>query len=309
MTPSRDFYHRGMRIGIDLGGTKIEAVGLLPDGAELGRTRVDTPGRDYGAVIAAISAVVRDAEKAWGPASGVGIGTPGAIDPMTGLLKNSNSVVLNGKPLLRDVEAALGREVRVANDADCFALSEAWDGSAAGAVAVFAVIIGTGVGGGVVVRGRLLSGPNAVAGEWGHNPLPSPRPSELPGPACYCGLTGCVETFLSGPGLQRDHALRTGIELTPMEIANRAAAGDEAASDTMDLYVDRLARALGVVINLIDPDVIVLGGGLSNIELLYTAVPAVWSAYVLSDRVQTSLVRARHGDSSGVRGAARLWPE
>ncbi len=297
-----------MRIGIDLGGTKIEAIGLLSDGAELGRARVDTPRRDYEAAVAAVAAIVRDAEKEWGPASGVGIGTPGAIDPTTGLLKNSNSVALNGQPLLRDVEAALGREVRIANDADCLALSEAWDGSAAGAASVFAVIIGTGVGGGVVVRGRLLSGPNAVAGEWGHNPLPSPRRSELPGPACYCGLTGCVETFLSGPGLQRDHASRTAVELTPTEIADQAAAGEEAARNSLDLYADRLARALGVVINLIDPDVIVLGGGLSNISSLYSAVPAVWSSYVFSESVLTSLVRARHGDSSGVRGAARLWP-
>lgn len=297
-----------MRIGIDLGGTKIEAIGLLSDGAELGRARVDTPRRDYEAAVAAVAAIVRDAEKEWGPASGVGIGTPGAIDPTTGLLKNSNSVALNGQPLLRDVEAALGREVRIANDADCLALSEAWDGSAAGAASVFTVIIGTGVGGGVVVRGRLLSGPNAVAGEWGHNPLPSPRRSELPGPACYCGLTGCVETFLSGPGLQRDHASRTAVELTPTEIADQAAAGEEAARNSLDLYADRLARALGVVINLIDPDVIVLGGGLSNISSLYSAVPAVWSSYVFSESVLTSLVRARHGDSSGVRGAARLWP-
>ena len=297
-----------MRIGIDLGGTKIEAVALLSGGDEAGRIRVDTPADDYEGIVAAIATAVNDAERTWGPASGVGMGTPGAIDPTTGLLKNSNSVALNGMPLRRDVEAALGREVRISNDADCFALSEASDGSAAGAASVFGVILGTGVGGGLVVRGELVSGPNAIAGEWGHNPLPWPNASELPGPGCYCGSSGCVETFLSGPGLQLDHASRTGVELTPAEIATRAVSGDEAARNTMGLFADRLARALATVINLVDPEVIVLGGGLSNIERLYVDVPAAWPSYVFSDRVLTSLVRARHGDSSGVRGAARLWP-
>ena len=298
-----------MRIGVDVGGTKIEVVSLLPDGRELGRLRIDTPAGDYALIIEAVSRIVADAEASWGPAIGIGIGTPGAIDPTTGLLKNSNSVALNGRPFHSDVETALGRPVRVANDADCFALSEATDGAAAGADTVFGVILGTGVGGGLVVRGRLLVGPNAIAGEWGHNPLPWPRRSDLAGPECYCGLTGCIETFLSGPALERDHALLSGASLPASEIAARAASGDDFAQAAVDLYVDRLARALAALINVLDPDVIVLGGGVSNVEALYEKVPSSWQPFVFSDVVLTRLTGAAHGDSSGVRGAARLWSE
>jgi fructokinase len=299
---------RHVRIGIDLGGTKIETVAMLGDGSELGRFRLETPAGDYDGIIAAVAASVRRAEDAWGPTGRIGLGTPGAIDPTTGLLKNSNSVVLNGKPLQQDVEAALGRAVRMANDADCFALSEAADGAAAGAGSVFGVIIGTGVGGGLVYRGALVAGPNAIAGEWGHNPLPWPEADERPGALCYCGLSGCIETFLSGPGFERDHRSSTGVDLAAADIAAAAAAGDPRAGASLERYGHRMARALAAVINVFDPEVIVLGGGLSNIDALYEAVPRRWGEYVFSPRVLTKLVRAGHGDSSGVRGAARLWP-
>jgi fructokinase len=223
-------------------------------------------------------------------------------------VKNSNSVCLNGRPLQHDLAALLARELRIANDADCFALSEATDGAAAGADNVFGVIVGTGTGGGIVYRQTLLRGPNGIAGEWGHNPLPWPGEGELPGPGCYCGRHGCIETWLSGPGLAHDHAAHTGEALDAAAIAAGADAGDAAACATLDRYADRMARALAGIINVLDPDIIVLGGGISNIDRLYRAVPQRWGEYVFSDRVDTRLVRAQHGDSSGVRGAAWLWP-
>jgi fructokinase len=296
-----------LRIGIDLGGTKIEAIALSDAGEILVRHRVPTP-REYDGTLDALTAIVADVERAAGATGPVGMGIPGAIVPATGLVKNGNSVWLNGRPLARDLSARLGREVRVMNDANCFAISEAADGAAAGAGVVFGVILGTGVGGGIVVHGRCLVGPNLIAGEWGHNPLPWPTPDELPGPRCYCGKHGCVETFLSGPGLVRDHAAHGGPTLTSREIVRAALDGDAAAAATLARYHDRLARALATVIDVVDPDVIVLGGGMSNIEGLPEAAMARLPQYVFSDTVLTRVVRARHGDSSGVRGAAWLWP-
>lgn len=297
-----------MRIGIDLGGTKIEAVALGPGGVELARRRVPTPQGDYVGTVRAVANLVAAVEAETGRRGRVGVGTPGAISPATGLIKNANSTCLIGQPLDRDLEAALARPVRFANDANCFALSEASDGAAAGADVVFGVILGTGVGGGIVVGGRVLAGPNAIAGEWGHNPLPWADADEQPGPACYCGKPGCIETFLSGPGLATDHAAATGERLDAEAIV-AAARTDAAAEASLRRYERRLAKALAHVINLLDPDVIVLGGGLSRIDRLYTNVPAVWGEYVFSDTVATRLVPPRHGDSSGVRGAAWLWPE
>jgi fructokinase len=283
-----------MRIGVDLGGTKIEAMAL--DGArEVLRRRVPTPRGDYGATIAALAALVREMGQGT-----VGVGIPGTLSRLTGLVKNANSTWLIGKPLKQDLESALQREVRLENDANCFALSEATDGAGKGAEVVFGVILGTGVGGGIVVHGRVLTGPNAIAGEWGHNPLPAPTAEDLPLPQCYCGRAGCIETYLSGPGLARDHEQRTGKRLSPEEIVSL---GDE----VLARYEARLARALASVINVLDPEVIVLGGGMSNVERLYTAVPRLWSKHVFSDHVATRLVRNAHGDSSGVRGAAWLW--
>jgi fructokinase len=296
-----------MRIGVDLGGTKIEAVALDRDGQERGRRRVPTPRGRYGATLAAITTLVEGLERESGEPARVGIGMPGALSPATGLVKNANSVWLNGRPLRQDLERLLHRPLRFANDANCFALSEARDGAGEGAPVVFGVILGTGTGGGVVVHGRVLGGPNAVAGEWGHNPLPWPRPGEWPGAACYCGRTGCVETFLSGPGVSRDHREATGEELDATTIAARAADGDPACEATLARYEERLARALATVVNLLDPDVIVLGGGLSNLTRLYAGVPERWGAWVFSDRVDTALRPPKHGDSSGVRGAAWLW--
>jgi predicted NBD/HSP70 family sugar kinase len=298
----------GMRIGIDLGGTKIEAIALGDDGRELFRRRVATPAHDYHAILEAVARLVSEVEAHTGCSGSVGVGTPGALSRATGLLRNSNTVCLNGKPLDRDLAQILQRPVRIANDANCLALSEASDGAAAGAEVVFGVIVGTGTGGGVVVRGQLLHGCNAIAGEWGHNPLPWPRDEERPGPACYCGKTGCIETFLSGPGLAADHEAMTGHRLTAVEIARRAEAGDESAEQVLQRYEDRMARALAGVMNIIDPDVIVLGGGLSNLARLYEHVPRLWGRYVFSDHVSTRLVPAKYGDSSGVRGAAWLWP-
>ena len=296
-----------MRIGVDLGGTKIEAVALDRDGQERGRRRVPTPRGRYGATLAAITTLVEGLERESGEPARVGIGMPGALSPATGLVKNANSVWLNGRPLRQDLERLLHRPLRFANDANCFALSEARDGAGEGAPVVFGVILGTGTGGGVVVHGRVLGGPNAVAGERGHNPLPWPRPGEWPGAACYCGRTGCVETFLSGPGVSRDHRESTGEELDATTIAARAADGDAACEATLGRYEERLARALATVVNLLDPDVIVLGGGLSNLTRLYAGVPERWGAWVFSDRVDTALRPPKHGDSSGVRGAAWLW--
>ncbi|NTV93998.1 MAG: ROK family protein [Thiobacillus sp.] len=294
------------RVGIDLGGTKTELIALDGQGNELLRRRTATPQGDYRATLATIAGLVDWAEAELASRADIGIGTPGAVSPVSGLMKNCNSTCLNGQPLKQDLERLLGRPVALANDANCFALSEATDGAAAGADVVFGVIIGTGCGAGVVVHGRVLGGPNAIAGEWGHNPLPWPRTEELPGSACYCGKRGCLETWLSGPGLARDFAARSGFRLAPPEIAARAATGDLACGAALDEYEDRLARGLAHVINILDPDVIVLGGGLSNLARLYTNVPRLWNKYVFSDHVGTRLVPPRHGDSSGVRGAAWL---
>lgn len=296
-----------VRIGIDLGGTKIEGVALATDGRELARRRVDTP-RDYAGTLDAVAGVVQQLEEATAARGTVGVGIPGAISPATGVVKNANSTWLIGEPLGRDLEARLGRPVRVMNDANCFALSEAADGAGAGAAVVFGVILGTGVGGGLVIDGRCLVGANLIAGEWGHNPLPWPNADELPGPACYCGKRGCVETFLSGPALARDHERHAGRALSTREIVRAAAEGDADAAATMARYHDRLARGLASVVNVVDPDVIVLGGGLSNVPGLAAAAAAGLGASVFSDRVVTRVVRNRHGDSSGVRGAAWLWP-
>ena len=296
------------RIGIDLGGTKIELVVLGEDGGVRRRRRVPTPQGDYDATLRTIAALVHDAEAATGCTATIGIGTPGSPSPRDGRIRNANSICLNGRPLQRDLEALLGRPLRLANDANCLAMSEAADGAAAGARTVFAAILGTGVGGGIVVDGRLLVGANAVAGEWGHNPLPLPGADELPLPACYCGRAGCIETWLSGPAMAADHLRHGGAALDAAAIAARAAHGDAACAATLARYEDRLARALAGVINLLDPDVIVLGGGLSRIERLYANVPQLWGAHVFSDQVVTRLVPAAHGDASGVRGAAWLWP-
>ena len=324
-----------LRFGIDLGGSKIELIALDTDGHEILRRRIPTPQNDYPATVAAAAALVHQAEAELGRSGSVGVGTPGAISPASGLMKNCNSTCLNGQPLQQDIERALGREVRLANDANCFALSEASDGAAAGAETVFGVIIGTGVGGGVVVRGQVLAGANAIAGEWGHSPLPYfqfahaqadrnstgqhpatgeailhpwPSPRELDAaPACYCGKKGCIETWLSGPSLAADHVRYGGEDLPAHEIVQLANAGYGPCSATLARYEERLARALAGVINLLDPDVIVLGGGLSNIARLYDTVPRLWPRYVFSDRIDTRLVPPHHGDSSGVRGAAWLW--
>ena len=295
-----------MRLGIDLGGTKIEIVALDDTGSELLRRRVATPRGDYYETLQAIAQLVRDAEAELGQQGSLGIGTPGALSRATGLLKNSNSVVLNGQPILQDLESLLQRKVQISNDANCFALSEATDGAAAGASVVFGVILGTGVGAGIVVNGHILTGPNGIAGEWGHNPLPWPQAEELPGPACYCGKHGCIETFLSGPGMVKLHQIETGAVLGAEEIVARAGQGDAACERSLQRYEHRLARSLAHVINILDPDVIVLGGGMSNIERLYSNVPALWVDWVFSDRVDTKLVKHRFGDSSGVRGAAWL---
>lgn len=326
-----------MRIGVDLGGTKIEILALGSQGQALFRKRIPTPRQDYEATLLSIRSLVEECESAshagGSPSTPVGLGHPGAISPATGRIKNANSVWLNGRPFGTDLERTLGRRVRLANDANCFALSEATDGAAAGARTVFGVILGTGTGGGIVVDGRVLTGPNAIAGEWGHNPLPWPDPGEWPGPACYCGRTGCIETFLSGPGLLREYrdlvarrttgksrtadlpdrvaaaALQEAPEITPEAIVSLAETGEPSASEVLDRYVERAARALAGILNVLDPDVIVLGGGMSNVLRLYTAVPAIWQRWTFSDRVDTPLVRAKHGDSSGVRGAAWLWPD
>jgi fructokinase len=288
---------RSHRIGIDLGGTKIEAVALDPYGREVLRKRVPTPRDDYPATVEAVASLVQEIGEGT-----VGIGMPGALSRVTGLVKNSNSTCLNGKPFKQDVEKALGREVRIANDANCFALSEAVDGAGKGEKVVFGVILGTGVGGGVVVDGEVLTGPNAIAGEWGHSPLPMPSAADLPLPVCYCGRVGCIEAFLSGPGLSRDHEKVTGEVRTPEEIV-------ALGSETLSRYEERLARALASVINVLDPDVIVLGGGMSNVARLYTEVPRLWARTVFSDHVATRLAQNAHGDSSGVRGAAWLWED
>jgi len=311
-----------MRIGIDLGGTKIEGIALDDGGDVRVRRRMASPRGDYGRTVSALADLVAAIEVELGTRGTVGVGIPGAISSASGLVKNANSTWLNGQPLASDLSRLLDRPVRFANDANCFALSEAVDGAAAGAPVVFGVIIGTGTGGGVVVHGRVLQGANRIAGEWGHNPLPAPRRDEWPGPACYCGRTGCIETFLSGPGLARDYvqtarqslaqhddrsAAAASEGISASEIVARAGAGDRPALACLERYEDRMARGLAAVINVLDPDVVVLGGGLSNIERLYESVPRIWGRYIFSDVVTTRLVRPRHGDSSGVRGAAWLW--
>ena len=299
-----------IRIGIDLGGTKTEIIALGTAGEALLRRREPTPADDYAGALRLIVRLVQDTQRELGSdpnSCSVGIGTPGSLSPATGLVRNSNSTCLNGKPFGDDIERALGRPVRIANDADCFALSEALDGAARGATTVFGVILGTGVGGGIVVNGRTLAGPNAIVGEWGHNPLPWPRDDERPGPACYCGQSGCIETFLSGPGLALDHERATGEKVQPEEIVSRAGAGESNALAALQRYEERLARALATVINILDPEVIVLGGGMSNTGSLYDRVPPLLRRWIFSDVVRTKLVRNAHGDSSGVRGAAMLW--
>lgn len=312
-----------MRIGIDLGGTKIEGLLLDARGGEMARRRVPSPDR-YDETLEAVAGLVADLETAAGVSGGaaaaasgagrtsrptVGVATPGAISPVTGTIKNSNSTHLIGRALDTDLAERLGRPVRLMNDADCFVLSEATDGAAAGASPVFGVILGTGVGGGIVVDGRVLEGASRIAGEWGHNPLPWPGDDERPGPECYCGRRGCVETFLSGPAMERDHRARAGQELSSPEIVERAGTGDEDARATLERYHDRLARALATVINVVDPEVVVLGGGMSNIPGLAEAARERLPPYVFSDAVAVRVVRNVHGDSSGVRGAAWLWPE
>ena len=295
-----------VRVGVDLGGTKIEAVALDGTGNELDRRRVATPQGDYEGIIGALVALVEEISAGRDTAATVGIGTPGAVSPFDGLMKNSNSVVLNGRPLDRDLQKALGRPMNMRNDADCFALSEAVDGAARGAATVFGVILGTGVGGGVVVDGKVRTGPNRIGGEWGHNPLPWPTDDERPGPDCYCGRRGCIEKWLAGPSLAADHLRVTGDELTAPGMVEAARSGDGSAAATLDRYVDRLARSLATIVNVLDPDVVVLGGGMSNVDELYERVPRIWGRYVFGGEVATRLVRNRHGDSSGVRGAAML---
>ena len=300
-----------VRIGVDLGGTKIEALAIDAAGRELARRRIASPSHDYAQIVAAVRDLVVGLERPLGVSARVGIGTPGAVSPASGLMKNANSTVLNGRPFAADIAAALARAVRIENDANCFALSEATDGAGRGHRVVFGVILGTGVGGGIVVDGRVRTGANAIAGEWGHNELPARGEASLPDTPCYCGRRRCIETFLSGPGLAADHA-RAGPEAAPdagrdaRAIAALAAAGDAAARATMARYVDRLARALASVVNLLDPDIVVLGGGLSNIDGLDREVAARLPQHVFSDRCTTPVVRNRHGDSSGVRGAAWL---
>ncbi|MEM7222790.1 MAG: ROK family protein [Pseudomonadota bacterium] len=297
-----------MRIGIDLGGTKTEAVALGNRGQILERRRRPSPQGDYQATLETIRDLVVGLERDLKRRGTVGVGIPGAISPASGMVKNANSTWLIGQPLTEDISEVLERPVRIENDANCFALSEASDGAGADAQCVFGVILGTGVGGGLVIEGKVLVGINAIAGEWGHTPLPWPLDEERPGPTCYCGRQGCLETFLSGPGLARDHLAISGEPLAPAELVARAAASDSAAEATLVRYEGRLARALACVINLVDPDVVVLGGGLSNMARLYDRVPGLLPPYVFSDQVATRIVPPMYGDSSGVRGAAWLWP-
>jgi fructokinase len=296
-----------VRIGIDLGGTKIEIIALDDGGAPLLRRRVPTPAGDYGGTVRAIAELVRGAQAEIGAAS-VGIATPGALSPRTGLLRNSNSVVLNGKPLDRDIAEALGQAVRMENDANCLAISEAMDGAGAGCGVVFAAILGTGVGAGIVVERRIVTGLNRIGGEWGHNPLPWATEDERPGHRCYCGKFGCIETFLQGAGLVRDYRARSHADRSAENIAAAALAGEALAVQSLGAYKDRLARSLAALINILDPDIIVLGGGISNVAALYEGLQDLIASYAFSDGIRTNVVPAVHGDSSGVRGAAWLWP-
>jgi fructokinase len=296
-----------MRIGVDLGGTKIEALALDEWGQRLTRRRIPTPADDYQATLLAVAGLIQRVEQETGRRGTVGIGTPGSLSPASGLIRNANSTCLNGNPLQQDLERLLARPVRLANDADCFALSESIDGAGQGYASVFGVIIGTGVGGGIVINGSLIPGANRIAGEWGHNPLPWPGAAELPGVACYCGKRGCIETFLSGAGLAADYHRETGVSISGVALSERLAQQEQAAQRVMARYEDRLARSLAAVINLLDPEAIILGGGLSNVARLYQQVPRIWTDYIFSDVVRTRLLPPRHGDSSGVRGAAWLW--
>jgi len=301
-----------MRIGIDLGGTKIEGIALSETGDELFRHRIATPQGDYQSILQSIVDLINKIESSLVRTGSVGICTPGSLSPATGLMRNSNSVCMNGKSVLDDLQHLSQREIRIANDANCFALSEAVDGVARDATVVFGVIIGTGTGAGIVIDKKVLLGVNAIAGEWGHNPLPWPQDIELPGVECYCGKFGCIETWLSGPGIVRDHelhhnAITDGKAVDAETLVNKASFGDEEADKTLQRYEDRMARSLAHVINIVDPDVIVLGGGMGNIKRLYKNVPKLWGDYVFSDVVNTKLLAPLHGDSSGVRGAAWLW--
>ncbi len=296
-----------LRIGVDLGGTKTEAIALDPSGATLLRRRIRTPAYDYAAIIREIAALVGSIEAEIGQEGRVGVGVPGSISPASGRIRNSNTLVLNGRPLAEDLGRALGRETRIENDANCFALSEATDGAGEGRAVVFGVILGTGVGGGLMVHGRLLRGANALAGEWGHNPLPRMHADEYPGPTCYCGREGCVETYLCGGALAADYGRRSGEKIAAEEVALRADAGDPLALEALDAYRDRLARALASVVNIVDPDVVVLGGGVSNIDRVYQGLERLVGEYAFTDALATPVVKNRHGDSSGVRGAAWLW--
>lgn len=298
-----------MRLGVDLGGTKIEAILMDRDGEIVERKRVATPRGDYEKTVQAIRDLVEETGGTAPRQTPVGIGIPGTVSPATGLIKNANSTWLIGKPFDKDLEEALKRPIRLANDADCFALSEAADGAGKGHGSVFGVILGTGVGGGIVINGTLVSGPNAIAGEWGHNALPWPTAQEIQGPICYCGKTGCIETWLSGPSLEQQATAGPLSGLSALELADAALSGAEDAQTLIEQYTGRLARALAGVVNILDPAVIVLGGGLSAIQQLYTSVPEKWGPYIFSDSVVTELKPNIHGDSSGVRGAAWLWPE
>ena len=294
-----------MRFGLDLGGTKMEAVLLDDEGDIVWRERRATPAQNYDEIIETIIDLTQIAEIESGHEASIGVGMPGSLSPKTGLVRNSNTQSLNGKPIKQDLESRLAREIRIANDANCFAMSEAADGAGQGAQSVFGVILGTGCGGGLVIDGRLQNGVNGVGGEWGHNPLAAPTAEEVPGPPCYCGRNGCNEVWISGSGFARDHAAINGETLSAEEII---ASDSAAAKASLERLCDRIARALGAVVNLVDPEVIVLGGGLSNVEALYARIPEIWDSYIFSDIIETKLVKNRHGDASGVRGAAWLWP-
>ncbi len=299
-----------MRLGIDLGGTKTEIVALGDGGRELVRRRVATPKETYDDVIRTMRDLVAGVESELNTRGTVGVAIPGTISPVTGLVKNANATRLIGHPLDRDLSAALGREVRVANDANCFALSEASDGAAAGRDIVFGIIAGTGVGGGVCIGGRVLTGAHAIAGEWGHNPLPRPSVEEVQNaPQCYCGRKGCIEAWCSGPAFEAQFQKRTGKPLKAAEIAAAASNGDADAKEAMENFLDRFARAISTLVNILDPDAIVIGGGLSNIDLLYAELPKRVEDYAFSPQGPSAILKNRHGDSSGVRGAAWLWPE
>ena len=298
-----------LRLGIDLGGTKIEIAALDRPGRTRLRRRVPTPRGDYDATVAAIAALVAHAERELGVRGTVGVGIPGTISALTGRVKNANSTWLNGRPLREDLARALGREVRIQNDANCLAVSEAVDGAAAGAHVVFAAILGTGVGAGIAIDGRALAGANGIAGEWGHVPLPAPCDDERPGPRCWCGRDGCIEAWLSGPALADDHRRATGETSDAEAIARRAADGDAGCAASLARWLDRLARGLAMVIDVLDPDVVVLGGGLSNVDAALRELPARLAPRVFSDDLRTRIVRSAHGDSSGVRGAAGLWQD